>query len=131
MDITIQTLKQRAYHEMKEFLIIALYLWVVLGLLLLYKSVILNQGISYLDHGVALVNALVLGKFVLIARAFHLGEQANDAPLIYPTLLKGSPVLCGAGLLQDCRRRCRGLLPREVFSQRVLLTLVEAPLRES
>jgi hypothetical protein len=102
--ITTQTLKQRAYHELKEYLVIAFYLWVVFGLLLLYKSVILNEGISYLAHGVALVNALVLGKFVLIARAFHLGEQANDAPLIYPTLLKSalfSAVLACCKIVED------------------------------
>jgi hypothetical protein len=84
------TLKQRAYKEFKEFVVIAFYLWLVFALFLLYKSVILNESISYLSRGVALVNALVLGKFVLIARAFHLGDQADDAPLIYPTLLKSA-----------------------------------------
>jgi|SRR5215469_2741292 len=81
-------LKQRAFEEFKEFIIIAFYLWVVFFLFLLYKSVILNESISYIAHGVALINALVLGKFILIARAFHLGNNADDAPLIYPTLLK-------------------------------------------
>lgn len=84
------TLKQRAYNEFKEFLLIAFYLWVVFALFLLYKSVILNESISYVSRGVALVNALVLGKFVLIARALHLGDQADNAPLIYPTLLKAA-----------------------------------------
>jgi hypothetical protein len=67
--------------------------------------VILNQEhISYLAHGVALVNAVVLGKFVLIARALHLGDTAEDAPLIYPTLLKSalfSIVLAGFKILED------------------------------
>lgn len=84
------TLKQRAYNEFKDFLLIAFYLWVVFALFLLYKSVILNESISYVSRGVALVNALVLGKFVLIARALHLGDQADNAPLIYPTLLKAA-----------------------------------------
>ena len=86
---TGHTLKQRAYRELQEYLVIVLYLWVVFGLFLLYKSVILNEEhISYLARGIALINALVLGKFVLIPRAFHLGDQADDAPLIYPTVLK-------------------------------------------
>jgi hypothetical protein len=88
---TSKALKQRAYHEFKEFVFIVLYLWLVFWLLLLYKSVILGQEhISYLAHGIALINALVLGKFVLIARAFHLGDTAEEAPLIYPTLLKSA-----------------------------------------
>jgi hypothetical protein len=101
---TTQTLKQRAYHELKEYFLIVVYLWIVFGLFLLYKSVILNEDTSYLAHGVALINALVLGKFVLIARAFHLGEQFNDAPLIYPTLLKSalfSVVLACCKILED------------------------------
>ena len=100
-----EALKQKAYHELKEYLVIVLYLWLVFGLFLLYKSVILNEEhISYLARGIALVNALVLGKFVLIARALHLGEQANDAPLIYPTLLKAalfSVVVAGCKILEE------------------------------
>ena len=99
------TLQQKAYHEFKEYLVIVLYLWVVFGLFLLYKSVILNEEhISYVARGIALINALVLGKFVLIARALHLGEQFDDAPLIYPTLLKSalfSVVLACCKVLED------------------------------
>lgn len=86
-----QTLKNRAYREFRDFLIIALYLWVIFGLFILYKSMILNQQkFSYLAHGLALFNALALGKIMLIAQAFHLGDQADEAPLIYPTLLKSA-----------------------------------------
>ena len=102
---TTGRLKQKAYHELKEFLVIVFYLWVVFGLFLVYKSVILNEEhFSYLVQGVALINALVLGKFVLIARAFHLGDRANDAPLIYPTVLKSalfSVVLACCNILED------------------------------
>jgi hypothetical protein len=85
------TLKLRAYREFKEFLVIALYLWAVFSLLILYKSLILNEEhISYLARGIALINALVLAKFVLIAKALHLGDQADEAPLIYPTFLKSA-----------------------------------------
>jgi len=97
-------LKQKAYEEFKRFFIIAFYLWVVFFLFLLYKSVILNERISYIAHGVALINALVLGKFVLIARAFHLGNNADDAPLIFPTVLKAalfSIVLAGCKILEE------------------------------
>jgi hypothetical protein len=86
-----QSLKEKAYHEFKKFLVIASYLWVVFGLFLLYKSVILNgEHISTAAKGFALINALALGKIMLIARALHLGDWANDAPLIYPTLLKSA-----------------------------------------
>jgi hypothetical protein len=85
------TIKKRAYHEFKEFLVIALYLWIVFALFLLYKSVILNnEHINVVARGFALINALALAKIMLIARAFHFGEWADGAPLIYPTLLKAA-----------------------------------------
>lgn len=85
------TLKQRAYRELKEFLLIALYLWVIFSLFTLYKSVILAEyHIDFAYHGFALFNALALGKVILIARDLHLGDRAKNAPLIYPTLLKSA-----------------------------------------
>jgi hypothetical protein len=100
-----QALKQKAYHEMKEFLLIAFYLWVVFGLFLLYKSVILaEEHISFASHGLALVNALAFAKIVLVGRALHLGERLDDAPLIYPTLLKSasfSLLLACCKILED------------------------------
>ncbi|HXW92549.1 MAG TPA: hypothetical protein VEK33_18525 [Terriglobales bacterium] len=105
MGTTSKALKQKAYHEFKNYIVIVLYLWLVFGLLLLYKSVILDEEhISSLSHGIALINALVLGKFVLIARALHLGDTAEEAPLVYPTLLKSasfSIVLAGCKILED------------------------------
>lgn len=86
---------------MKEFFLIALYLWVVFGLFLLYKSVLLDEEhISFLAHGLALINALAFAKVILIARALHLGEKFDDAPLIYPTLLKSASF---AVLLACCK----------------------------
>jgi len=89
------TLKQKARREFREFLIISFYFWVVLGVMLLYKSIVLNaehvgSHITVWEKGFAILNALALGKVVLIARAFHLGESYDDAPLIYPTLLKSA-----------------------------------------
>lgn len=86
-----KTLKQRAYDEFKEFLIRFLYLWLFLGLFTIYKSIVLaERGIEFATHGVAIINALVLAKFMLIIKAFLLTKQADDAPLIYPTLLKSA-----------------------------------------
>jgi hypothetical protein len=91
MATSSQTLKQKAHRELKEFLVISFYLWMVFGLFLLYKSVILNEEhIDFVAQGFAVINALALGKIMLIARALHLGEWADDAPLIYPTLIKSA-----------------------------------------
>jgi hypothetical protein len=120
MGTSSETLKQKAYHELNKYLVVVLYLWVVFGLFLLYKSVILNEEhISNVARGIALINALVLGKFILIAKALHLGETADDAPLIYPTVLKSglfSLVLAGCKILEDA---AVGFFHGKSFSQSI------------
>jgi hypothetical protein len=92
VDTSKPTLKQKAYHELKEFFGIALYLWVILALFQLYRSLLLREEhMSVVVHqGFAIINALALGKVLLIAKALHLGDWADRWPLIYPTLLKSA-----------------------------------------
>src|SRR5215469_579962 len=91
MGTSTRTLKQIAYQQLKEFLVVALYLWVVFGLLVLHKSMILaERDIPFAAHGFAIINALALAKVMLTAKDLHLGEKFNEAPLIYPTLLKSA-----------------------------------------
>jgi hypothetical protein len=91
VDTLPRTLKQKAYHELKEFFGIALYLWVILALFQLYRSVLLaEEHISLAHQGFAVINALALAKVLLVAKALHLGEWVEDWPLIYPTLLKSA-----------------------------------------
>ena len=91
MDTTSRTLKQRAIEQMKRFLLIALYLWLVFGLLVVFKSMILAEyRIPFAYHGFAIINALALGKVMLVAEDLHLGGRFDNAPLIYPTLLKSA-----------------------------------------
>jgi hypothetical protein len=110
MDKKGKTLKQKAAHELEEYFGISLYLFVILGMFVLFEAVLLKQHeIDFVAHGVALINALVLGKFMLIARAFHPGERADNKPLIYPTLLKSgifAVVLTVCKILEDSIVKC-------------------------
>jgi hypothetical protein len=92
VDTSHRTLKQKAYHELKEFFGIALYLWVILALFQLYRSLLLSEEhVGVVVHqGFAIINALALAKVLLVAKALHLGEWVDDWPLIYPTLLKSA-----------------------------------------
>lgn len=86
-----ETLKQKAYRELKEFLLIALYLFVFFAAFIEFKRLTLAQHqVDFVAHGVALINALALGKIMLLARAVHPGKRVDDAPLIYSTLLKSA-----------------------------------------
>jgi len=91
MNTTTRSLKQKVVEQMKEFLLIALYLWLVFSLLIVYRSVILAEyHIPVAYHGFAIINALALGKVMLVAKDLHLGERFDNAPLIYPTLFKSA-----------------------------------------
>jgi hypothetical protein len=80
---------QRAQAELKEYLAVSLYLYVCLGAILLYKDALLYaEGIGYTHYGLVIIKALILGKFMLVGHALHIGERYGDKPLIYPILHK-------------------------------------------
>jgi hypothetical protein len=86
-----KALRQKAVRELKEYVSITLYLCVFFWMFIVYKSIIQgSKEIDFVAHGVAIINALVLGKFMLVAKAIHPGARADNAPLIYPTLLKSA-----------------------------------------
>ena len=120
MSTSSRTLKHIAFQQLKEFLLIALYLWVVFGLLVMFKSMVLAEHhIPFAYHGFAIINALALAKVMLTAKDLHLGEQFDDAPLIYPTLLKSalfSVVLACFKILEEA---AIGLYHHQSFQQSI------------
>ena len=91
MDQPNRTLKQKAYQGFKEYLAISFYLWLVFGLFVLYRAVLLSEHhVSFVAHGVALFNALALAKIMLIAKELHFADSFKERPLIYPTLFKSA-----------------------------------------
>jgi hypothetical protein len=77
--------KEIALHELKRYLIMFLYLWVLLGLFVVNEKVTLREhGIPFRTHGFALINALILAKVMLLAEDLNLGERLRPRPLIYP-----------------------------------------------
>jgi hypothetical protein len=83
------TLQQRALHELKEFAILTVYLYITLGAVVMMKTAVLHtEGIVFAPWGVAVVKALVLAKFMLLGNAMKIGNRNTTAPLIWPTLHK-------------------------------------------
>ena len=80
------SLWQRATEELKEFLILSLYLYVCLGAIIIVKSAILDGvGVEFDAWGIAAIKALLLAKFMLIGKVLRIGETKNK-PLVWPTL---------------------------------------------
>lgn len=82
-------LKERAIREFKIFWIIAAYLYVFLGIFTVYRRLIVAEaGSAYLHYGIALVEALVIAKVVLIGEMFSFSRIHDDKPLIVPVIYK-------------------------------------------
>jgi len=82
-------LKERAIEELKLFWIITLYLWVFLGSFTVYRRLIIAEtGATYLHYGIALIEALVIAKVILIGKMFGFSRRFEDMPLIVPVLYK-------------------------------------------
>jgi hypothetical protein len=88
-ETTKATPRQRAVHELKELAIVAVYLYITLGAVIMMKTAVLHdQGISFAPWGIAAVKAVLLAKFILLGRAMGIGERHTARPLIWPTLHK-------------------------------------------
>jgi hypothetical protein len=73
----------RLVNEATRFGVIFIYLWLLLGLLVLYESIIRRQiGLGFQPQAFALINALVLAKVMLVAEDLNLGGRLRGQPLI-------------------------------------------------
>ena len=75
------TLKERAVHQLREFLVMFIYLWALFALLVINQSIVLaREAQDYQAHGFAILNALILAKVLLIGEDLRLGERFRDRP---------------------------------------------------
>jgi hypothetical protein len=83
------TLARRARNELIEYLAVASYLAVCFGALLFYKATILeSEGVETTRVALAIVKALILGKFVLLLQSLKVGHGKTDAGVLILDILK-------------------------------------------
>jgi hypothetical protein len=83
------SLRARLLKELKSFLIMFSYLWLVFSVFLVHEwTVLASHQIGFRFYGLAVVNALVLSKIMLIAEGLHFARRFEDKPLIYPIAYK-------------------------------------------
>jgi len=88
-------LKDLAIEELKTYWVIVLYLAIFLGALTNYRRLVLAEfGVVYIHYGVAVIEALIIAKVILIGRAFGFSRWLEDRALVFPVLFKS--VLFGA-----------------------------------
>jgi hypothetical protein len=108
------TLPGRAMHEVKEFAILAVYLYITLGAVILMKTAVLHsQGIEFAFWGVPAIKAVVLAKFMLIGNALKIGERNSTRPLIWPTMHKAFGFLVLLIIMTTIEQAVVGLFHRQ------------------
>jgi hypothetical protein len=84
---TVHRVAAMMKHEAGKMALIVLYLWLLFGLFALHDMLISRRlGLGFEFEGFAIINALVLGKVMLIAEDFNFGAGRKGRPLIYPIL---------------------------------------------
>jgi hypothetical protein len=81
--------KQILFHELVEYWINVCYLTLVFAAFTQYRRFLLAaHDITYTNYWVAVIEALILGKVVMIGDVLRLGRGLEQKPLIFPTLYK-------------------------------------------
>lgn len=81
-------------NELKRYAAIAVYLWVLFSMFEIHRYAVLRTvdhraSVSGYRIGFAAVNALIMGKVILIGEALHLGERRfGEKRVIYFVLFK-------------------------------------------
>jgi hypothetical protein len=88
-------LAHRIYYQVIQFLLIAVYLFVVFAVLALHEEVVAaKNGIAYHFYGFAAINAIILGKVMLVAEDLNFANRffrnliVKNAPLTYVIVFK-------------------------------------------
>ena len=84
------SLKQKATHELQDFVVISLYLALFFCALAAYTILLLKDynTSSSMSYGFAIINALVIGKVILMGEMVHFGRELDNRPLYQTALYK-------------------------------------------
>src|SRR5215470_9348861 len=88
-DTHTESLGEKISTELREFAILAAYLYVCFTALAFLKASILRaENIEFAPWVFAAIKAVVTAKFMLVGRALHIGDGYKGYPLIVPTVYK-------------------------------------------
>jgi hypothetical protein len=89
-DVTVKpALRERVTHELKEFAVIAVYLFICFAALINMKAAILHaQGVAFSPYAPAAVKSFLLAKFISVGNVLKLGRRFKRQGLIWLTLYK-------------------------------------------
>jgi hypothetical protein len=94
-------LKKKIVHELIEYWINVCYLSIVFAAFTQYRRFVLAAyDITYTNYWVAVIEALILAKVIMIGDVVRLGRGLEQKPLIYPTLYKSFAFIVFVGVFK-------------------------------
>ena len=104
-------LKKKLLHEVETYWVYVVYLTLVFAAFTQYRRLILaDVGITYTNYWVALIEALIFAKVIMIGDVLHFGRRLENKPLIFPTLLKTVAFTLVVGLFVFIENAIKGLI---------------------
>ena len=81
--------KKKIFHELAEYWLNVAYLTLMFAAFTQYRRLLLAaHDIMYTNYWVAVIEALVLAKVIMVGDVLRLGRELEHKPLIYSTLYK-------------------------------------------
>ncbi len=103
--------KQKIFHEMFEYWMNFFYLALMFGAFMSYKRLILAaHDIDYTNYGIAVIQAAVLAKVIMLGGVFRLGRALEKKPLLFSTLYKTVVFSIFVGAFKFIEHMIKGLL---------------------
>ncbi|MFZ0130993.1 MAG: hypothetical protein WAK95_00510 [Desulfobacterales bacterium] len=109
--------KKILFEEMVEYWINVAYLALVFAVFTWYRRFLLAaHDITYTNYGVAVIEALILAKVIMIGAVLRLGRGLEHKPLIYPTLYKTVVFTLFVAVFTLMEHAIKGLLTGKGFT---------------
>ncbi len=104
-------LGRRVRHELVQYWLICAYLYICFAAIELHKIAILHSnGIEYVPYGAAAIEALLVGKFIMIGHAARIGERRRPRRMVFALLAKSVFYLLLLMALSAAEEVIRGLI---------------------
>jgi len=103
-------LKAKVKHEFIEYLINVVYLTLVFAAFTVYRRLLLaSHDITYGNYWVALVEAFVLGKVIMLHPLSRIGRRLGALPLIVPSFYKTAVFTVLVAIVKALEHGLKGL----------------------
>jgi hypothetical protein len=112
-----EKLKKKIFRELAEYWINVAYLSLMFSAFTQYRRLLLAaHDIIYTNYGVAVIEALVLAKVIMIGDVLRLARGLEHKPLMYSTLYKSVVFSLFVGAFTLIEQMIRGLWSGKGFT---------------